>query len=74
MSGELVFEARGITKVYELGEVKVHALRGVDLDLHAGELITLLGASGSGKSVSIEWAAVQPSARLSPCRIHVGNT
>jgi putative ABC transport system ATP-binding protein len=49
-AGEAVFRARGLTKVYDMGEVKVHALRGVDLDLFAGELIVLLGPSGSGKS------------------------
>jgi putative ABC transport system ATP-binding protein len=49
-AGETVFRARGLTKVYDMGEVKVHALRGVDLDLFAGELIVLLGPSGSGKS------------------------
>jgi putative ABC transport system ATP-binding protein len=45
-----VFQARGITKVYGMGEVEVHALRGVDLDLYEGELAVLLGPSGSGKS------------------------
>ena len=53
MSGdpsEVVFRARGITKVYDMGEVQVHALRGVDLDLYRGEFVVLLGASGSGKS------------------------
>ena len=45
-----VFEARGLTKVYPMGEVDVHALRGVDLDLFEGEFTVLLGPSGSGKS------------------------
>ena len=47
---EPVFRARGLTKVYRTGEVEVHALRGVDLDIYRGEFIVLLGASGSGKS------------------------
>jgi putative ABC transport system ATP-binding protein len=45
-----VFEARGVTKRYDMGEVQVHALRGVDLDLVSGELVVILGPSGSGKS------------------------
>lgn len=45
-----VFQARGITKTYHMGEVDVHALRGVDLELFAHELVVLLGPSGSGKS------------------------
>ncbi len=46
----LAFTTHGITKVYGSGEAAVHALRGVDLEIPAGELIVLLGASGSGKS------------------------
>ena len=39
-----------LTKVYQMGEVEVHALRGVDLDLRDGRVVVLLGPSGSGKS------------------------
>ena len=47
---DVVFSARGVTKVYHMGEVQVHALRGVDVDLYEGEFVVLLGPSGSGKS------------------------
>ena len=45
-----VFLARDITKVYHMGEVDVHALRGVSLELYESEFLVLLGPSGSGKS------------------------
>ena len=48
--GAPLFRARGLSKVYRTGEIEVQALRGVDLDVAAGEFIVLLGASGSGKS------------------------
>lgn len=50
MEPSVVFRIRGVTKVYDMGEVQVHALRGIDLDLYEGEFLVLLGASGSGKS------------------------
>jgi putative ABC transport system ATP-binding protein len=49
-SRPIVFAARGVTKTYHMGEVDVRALSGVDLDLHEGEFLVLLGPSGSGKS------------------------
>ncbi|MGV8056985.1 MAG: ABC transporter ATP-binding protein [Smithellaceae bacterium] len=48
--GNIVFQVRDLTKVYKMGEVEVHALRGANLELFSGELIVLLGPSGSGKS------------------------
>ena len=45
-----VFKAEGLTKTYLTGDVAVHALRGVDLELFEGELSVMLGPSGSGKS------------------------
>jgi putative ABC transport system ATP-binding protein len=47
---EAVFHVRSVSKLYRMGEVEVHALRAVDLDLYSGEFVVLLGPSGSGKS------------------------
>ncbi|MDH5233669.1 MAG: ABC transporter ATP-binding protein [Gemmatimonadota bacterium] len=50
MGTDAVFQARDLAKIYHMGEVEVPALRGVDLDLFAGEFVVILGPSGSGKS------------------------
>ena len=67
-----VFSARGLTKIYRMGEVEVHALRGVDLDIYASEFVVLLGPSGSGKStlLNILGGLETPTSRSARWRDH----
>ncbi|MBL9009617.1 MAG: ABC transporter ATP-binding protein [Alphaproteobacteria bacterium] len=53
MQRETVISIEGLTKIYRSGDVEVHALRGVDLSIGAGEFLVLLGPSGSGKSTLV---------------------
>ena len=47
---EVLIEIRGVNKIFDLGKVKVHALKDVDLDVYRGEYLSIMGPSGSGKS------------------------
>jgi hypothetical protein len=59
--GDSLFAVSGVTKVYRMGDVRVKALRGVDLSIVARELMVLLGPSGSSKST--------PNGKAMPARI-----
>ena len=45
-----IVRTKGVTKVYKMGNNEVHALRGIDIEIKAGEYVSIMGPSGSGKS------------------------
>jgi putative ABC transport system ATP-binding protein len=53
MASEPVIRLVGIKKIYQLGEVEVRALRGVDLEIEEGSYVAIMGPSGSGKSTML---------------------
>jgi putative ABC transport system ATP-binding protein len=60
---KVVIDIRGITKSYKMGDIEVHALRGIDLTIEEGEFVSIMGPSGSGKStlMNILGALDQPT-------------
>ena len=50
MKDHKIISVKDLTKTYIMGTEKVHALRGVSIDIHSNEYVALMGPSGSGKS------------------------
>ena len=54
MQENTLIDVRNVKKVYHVGTVDVHALRGVDLQIASGDICSIIGRSGSGKSTMME--------------------
>src|SRR5947209_17868703 len=55
--GDIIVEARAVHKTYDTGTVKVHALRGVNLQVRRGEMVAIMGPSGCGKTTLLNTMA-----------------
>jgi len=53
MGTDTQVQLRNVTKTYQMGEVQVHALRGMDMDVQEGEFLVVVGPSGSGKTTTL---------------------
>ena len=69
MSGEVIVSIRDLSKVYLQGEIEVVALNKITLEVHAGELLTLMGPSGSGKSTLLHIMAGIDRPTSGSCRV-----
>lgn len=69
---ETIIKVRDVSRVYQQGDVEVHALRGVDLDVEAGEFTVLAGPSGSGKTTLLNMIGALDGATGGT--VHVGDT
>lgn len=53
-----VLQLRDVKKKYLMGDQEIHALQGIDLEIHAGEFVAIMGPSGSGKSTLLHMASL----------------